>query len=122
MLELPAVLGAVQRGELEAVVGENTGERVKKGPFKQKKVKVYLNLKSYTEHEKETKQQSKFIQYFLEVTNPESGREVLPLTEEYVKNKNNCKYHIICHKSFQAGELAAIGDIEPRRKYQNPRG
>ena len=64
MLELPAVLGAVQRGELEAVVGENTGERVKKGPFKQKKVKVYLNLKSYTEHEKETKQQSKLMSYF----------------------------------------------------------
>ena len=40
VLELPAVLGAVQRGELEAVVGENTGERVKKGPFKQKKVKL----------------------------------------------------------------------------------
>ena len=38
VLELPAVLGAVQRGELEAVVGENTREGVKKGPFKQKKV------------------------------------------------------------------------------------
>ena len=38
VLELPAVLGAVQGGELEAVVGENAGERVKKGPFKQKKV------------------------------------------------------------------------------------
>ena len=39
VLELPAVLGAVQRGELEAVVGENTGELVKKGPFKQKKIR-----------------------------------------------------------------------------------
>ena len=79
-------------------------------------------MKSYTEHEKETKQQSKFIQYFLKVTNPESGREVLPLTEENVENKNNCKYHIICHKSFQAGELATISDIKPGCKYQNPRG
>ena len=42
VLELPAVLGAVQRGELEAVVGENTREGVKKGPFKQKKVWRYL--------------------------------------------------------------------------------
>ena len=61
VLELPAVLGAVQGGELEAVVGQNTREGVQEGPFKQKKVKVYLNLKSYTEHEKETKQQSKLI-------------------------------------------------------------
>ena len=38
VLELPAVLGAVQRGELEGVVGENAGERVKEGPFKQKKI------------------------------------------------------------------------------------
>ena len=38
VLELPAVLGVVQRGELEAVVGENTRQGVKKGPFKQKKV------------------------------------------------------------------------------------
>ena len=38
VLELPAVLGAVQGGELEGVVGENTGERVKEGPFKQKKL------------------------------------------------------------------------------------
>ena len=79
-------------------------------------------MKSYTEHEKETKQQSKFIQYFLKVTNPESGREVLPLTEENVENKNNREYHIICHKSFQAGELATISDIKPGCKYQNPRG
>ena len=34
VLELPAVLGAVQGGELEAVVGENTGEGVQEGPFK----------------------------------------------------------------------------------------
>ena len=39
VLELPAVLGAVQGGELEAVVGENTREGVQEGPFKQKKVK-----------------------------------------------------------------------------------
>ena len=39
VLELPAVLGAVQRGELEAVVGENTGERIKEGPFKEKKIR-----------------------------------------------------------------------------------
>ena len=38
VLELPAVLGAVQRGELEAVVGQNAGEGVKEGPFRQKKV------------------------------------------------------------------------------------
>ena len=42
VLELPAVLGAVQRGELEAVVGQNTREGVKEGPFKQKKVKVNI--------------------------------------------------------------------------------
>ena len=40
VLELPAVLGAVQGGELEAVVGENTREGVQEGPFKQKKVKL----------------------------------------------------------------------------------
>ena len=38
VLELPAVLGAVQRGELEAVVGQNTREGVQEGPFRQKKV------------------------------------------------------------------------------------
>ena len=64
----------------------------------------------------------KVIKKFLGVTNPESGREVLPLTEENVENKNNREYHIICHKSFQAGELATISDIKPGRKYQNPRG
>ena len=34
VLELPAVLGAVQGGELEAVVGQNTREGVQEGPFK----------------------------------------------------------------------------------------
>ena len=40
VLELPAVLGSVQGGELEGVVGQNTRERVQEGPFKQKKVKL----------------------------------------------------------------------------------
>ena len=38
VLQPPAVLLVTQRGELEGVVGENAGERVKEGPFKQKKI------------------------------------------------------------------------------------
>ena len=40
VLELPAVLGAVQRGELEAVVGQNTRERVKKSTFKKEDMEL----------------------------------------------------------------------------------